>query len=412
MKKILWLGSYITENCIDELNSMGFNKASTYISQKNILEGLEQNTGFAFDSIGAVVLPDYPKCRTFIFRRKEMFHSATSKNILVRYLNLKYINKLSTNLSLVHEAKKWAKMNQGNQVDIFIYEMRSGCMKAACSVKKIIPNARIHLIVPDLPMFMDLSMNRFKTFLKTMDQNSMLRLFPSIDTYILYASGMAEYLGIQHKKWMLMEGSVHADEIPPYADNDTTTEANNRFTVMYSGHIDRKFGIFELVDAYKHLDNTYALWITGSGPDAAAVAAAVKDDARITYYGYLPSRRDLLELQKKADAFINIRHPEEAASGYCFPSKMFEFLLSGKPVLSCRLKGIPDEYFHYLVEIKSLDSFDIAEAIQRTAILEPQARKALGRSGRSFIAEKKNNIYQTNRILRFINGSSYDKENN
>lgn len=136
MKKILWLGSYITENCIDELNSMGFNKASTYISQKNILEGLEQNTGFAFDSIGAVVLPDYPKCRTLIFQRKEMFHSATSKNILVRYLNLKYINKLSTNLSLVHEAKKWAKMNQGNQVDIFIYEMRSGCMKAACSVKK------------------------------------------------------------------------------------------------------------------------------------------------------------------------------------------------------------------------------------------------------------------------------------
>lgn len=109
MKKLLWLGSYIDENYIDELNKMGFNKASSYISQKNILEGLEQNTGHAFDLIGAVVLSDYPKCQTLFFRRKEMVHSTTSENILVSYLNIKYINKLSTNLSLIREAKNGRK---------------------------------------------------------------------------------------------------------------------------------------------------------------------------------------------------------------------------------------------------------------------------------------------------------------
>ena len=67
-------------------------------------------------------------------------------------------------------------------------------------------------------------------------------------------------------------------------------------------------------------------------------------------------------------------------------------------MLSCRLPGIPEEYFEHMIGMKSIDPADIAEAIRRAADMPPDK----GRRGAEFVAREKNNLVQAKRILDFI----------
>ena len=46
-------------------------------------------------------------------------------------------------------------------------------------------------------------------------------------------------------------------------------------------------------------------------------------------------------------------------------SKLFEYMITGKPVLSFEIKGIPDEYWDYLIKMNSINHNDIAKAIMK-----------------------------------------------
>ena len=99
---------------------------------------------------------------------------------------------------------------------------------------------------------------------------------------------------------------------------------------------------------------------------------------------------------------ISTRRPDEPASDYCFPSKLFEYMMSGNPVLSCRIGGIPDEYFNYLVEMKTTSPSDIKDAILSVAEMSEEERVALGKNARDFILTEKNNVAQARKILEFV----------
>ena len=77
-------------------------------------------------------------------------------------------------------------------------------------------------------------------------------------------------------------------------------------------------------------------------------------------------------------------------------------MVSGNPVLSCRIGGIPDEYFEHLIEIKSISAEDIRSAILSVAQMTCEEREEKGRASRKFIISKKSNVAQTGEMLKFI----------
>ena len=402
MSRMLWIGSYTDDATFKKMQKFGYRNSAAHVSQKNILEGIEKVTGNKFDSIGCLVLPDYPACKTLCVKKQLFHHQKDVNDVLVGYLNIKYLNRLFSKHGLKREANKWAKTRsiEEEHVDIFVYEMRSACLAAAIGVKKRIPGSKIHLIVPDLPQYMSLSMSKIKKVLKNIDWKAINRALLKVDDFILYSAPMAEFLKIQNRPWMVMEGSISVEEIqktPAKQDID-----NDKVSVMYSGYLDRNYGIDKLVSAFEFLDDKYELWITGSGPAENIVKEAAARDNRIKFFGFLNSREDLISLQQKATMLINMRDPNVQASDYCFPSKIFEYMLTGKPVLSCKLGGIPEEYFDCLIQIRSFSSEDIATAIKEIGTISKEEKNKIGEKNKQFIISKKNNIEQAKKIVYFI----------
>jgi glycosyltransferase involved in cell wall biosynthesis len=276
--------------------------------------------------------------------------------------------------------------------------MHSPFIAAALEVKRIIPNAKIVMLVPDLPQFMHLTMSKTKRFLKALDWQYIKRAIKRIDKFALYSKHMAEFLKLKENSWCVLEGSINQNDVL----NEEPEKDDNIVSVMYSGVADTRYGLPELLDAFSLIkEDNYELWITGIGNAVPLIKERAEKDSRIKYLGFLPSRKDLLLKQKSATMMINVRKPEEAASAYCFPSKLFEYMISGSPVLSFKIAGIPDEYFNYLIPMENSNPQTIADAILEVGSMNIEDRETLGKKSREFVLSNKNKNAQAEKLLAF-----------
>lgn len=401
MNKILWIGCFASDVDFKEMCKKGSNLTSAQVSQKNLINGIEEVSGCILDTLNEYVLPPYPQYSDKVIIRKEWSHKDGAKDISIGYRNLKYYKHISSTSALLKETYAWALNHmEEEELVVFVYSMRSPVMKAAKILKKVIPSAKVYLIVTDLPQFMDLGMSKIKAFFKKFDWVSIKRLMKSVDGYVLYTRHMATFLNIPKGKWMLMEGTLNLVDVPRITVKKAQTD---KVVIMYSGIIERRYGIQELLDAFSLIENSnYELWITGGGNAIGLIEEIAKTDDRIKYFGFLPSRQDVLEKQQKATMLINMRIPNEPASAYCFPSKIFEYMVSGRPVLSFKIDGIPEEYFDYLIEIKEVSKHAIKSAIEKVGCMPECERVNLGSKAREFVVKNKNIYVQAENIMNFV----------
>ncbi len=396
--KLLWIGINYNDKMEAELLSYKAKILSGAVSQANLIAGIDANGWDTMDSINSYKYPAYPN-GPFKVERKEWSRTGRSKDVSVSYLNVKYLNHVSRKNALKKEARRWAKaLDPNEEVVVIVYAMHSPFLAAAKEIKRIHKKTSISLIILDLPQFMDMNMSRVKKVLKAMDWKKIRKYMRSVDKYILYSKHMAEFLGLTDGTWTVMEGSYDASLLVEDKDVD---KDESKISVMYSGVLDLRYGIRELLDAFEDLDENYELWLTGNGNAVPLIKERAEKDGRIKFYGYLPSRYDLLKKQREATMLISTRDPSEQASAYCFPSKIFEYMVSGNPVISTEIKGISDEYFDYLVPLKTISPEEIAATVRGVAEMDKAEREALGKRGRAFILEQKNNVAQAKKMLDF-----------
>lgn len=396
MSQILWIGCLESDEEFRIKAKKGYDLASAQVSQKNLLYGIEEVSGTVCDSINGSVLPPYPVYQDRIVVPVTWEHKHGAMDISVGYKNDKYINRINCKKAMLRAADEWCKIRyKGNDVIVFVYSMRSAPMATACRIKEKVPQAKIYLIITDLPQFMDLGQNCVKATLKKIDWKSIKKMQKKFDGFILYAEKMAEYLEIPSNKWILMEGSYDTSE-------QITVVKEKKKAVMYSGKLDEQYGIKMLVDAFMSIrDSDIELWITGGGNTENYIKECAKKDNRIKFYGFLPSRQDVLQKQAEASLLVNMRLPSEPASGYCFPSKLFEYMATGTPVLSFDIAGIPREYLQHLYIVKEESGNALAKTIEETLSLDEVSLQERGNVAREFVINEKNTKTQCSKMWKF-----------
>lgn len=141
-----------------------------------------------------------------------------------------------------------------------------------------------------------------------------------------------------HVPGIVVEGGVN--EIKPYI---LPPEHNHHPILLYAGALDGNSGIGILLEAIRLLAGMeFELWIAGKGIFSGLVEEAQKSDSRICYFGYVENSVSI-QLQQKADVLLCPRLPDGYVTKYTFPSKLFEYLLSGKPCICFRLEGLTEE---------------------------------------------------------------------
>jgi glycosyltransferase involved in cell wall biosynthesis len=117
------------------------------------------------------------------------------------------------------------------------------------------------------------------------------------------------------------------------------SHANTPLRLGYFGALAAHAGVMELIEAFGRTKLTATLHVCGYGKRADAIAEAAKRDERIRFHGLLPTPADCLRFGRSCDVLVNPR-PAGHGNENNFPSKIFEYALCGRAILTTRLSGV------------------------------------------------------------------------
>ena len=186
------------------------------------------------------------------------------------------------------------------------------------------------------------------------------------------------------------------DHIIPL-NNEKPTKKN----IVYSGALTEYSGILTLLEAMKYVDPEAVLEIYGSGPLVERVKDFEKKNSNIKYMGMVENDK-MVRIQQSAYLLINPRHSDDPIAMVTFPSKMFEYMLSGRPVLTTKLNGLSEGFLKnlFLIEEESPEGF--ADAINNIIASSDCELLEKALQAREFVIKEKNWEHQVNDIVDFL----------
>ena len=139
------------------------------------------------------------------------------------------------------------------------------------------------------------------------------------------------------QKFILMEGGI--DQAFYDAFSYQARRQPSPYILMYSGLLSQVTGVDLLLEVMQRVSRQdIKLVITGKGPLEKEVRKASMVDTRICYKGHLTYEEYMEQLQN-ADVLINPRNMNIPENQNNFPSKIMEYLATGKVILSTRFVG-------------------------------------------------------------------------
>lgn len=217
--------------------------------------------------------------------------------------------------------------------------------------------------------------------------------------YVLLTEAMNEVVNPKGRPYIVMEALCDSNladiEIIKYKKAYPKV-------ILYAGGLEERYGLKMLVEAFKQvkLDNV-ELHIYGSGSYVNDLLIETANDSRIKYWG-VRSNEEIVEAEYRATLLVNPRFSTEEFTKYSFPSKNMEYMVSGTPVLTTKLPGMPKEYYSYVLLIDDETIEGYVNAIEGSLGFSSDVLNDLGDKGRKFVLEKKNNVYQARRIVKLI----------
>ena len=268
-----------------------------------------------------------------------------------------------------------------------------GMAKAA--KKKKIP---LIYIVTDIPEF-----QRGK-LLKKINDN----IIKCADGFVFLTEQMNGKVNPFNKPYIVSEG--HADSSQKDSIEAINYEtATGKKVIIYAGSIQKLYGIQNLVEGFLKADISGGeLRIYGDGDYRAELESVCKTHENVKYMGVRPNA-EIVDEEKRAALLVNPRPSAPEYTKYSFPSKTMEYMVSGTPVLTTKLPGMPKEYYPHVYFIEEESASGIEKALGEVLNLPLSERVEKGLNAKKFILSEKTNVQQAKKITEFLSNLQVEK---
>lgn len=160
------------------------------------------------------------------------------------------------------------------------------------------------------------------------------------------------------------------------------------FVLAYTGGLTELNGVRMVLGAFSQLRGEhYRLIVAGAGPLASEVAAAAGRDPRIDFRG-LVSAEDVASIQSSANLLLNPRLTAAMNTRYFFPSKMIEYMATGRPVASTCTGHVESEFGDFVFLLRNETPEALADLVRHVEQDQHGARSAAEAARRYVLANK------------------------
>ncbi|AYN22215.1 glycosyltransferase [Alcaligenes aquatilis] len=375
--------NYYTENDT-------FPQIAAYKYETRLAEGLIEN-GIHITRISSPAISTFPKNKNIL-----IFSRNPEKNIkFINFINIPTIKLVTKFLSATYA------LISSKKTDAVIIAATHSPYLVASYLNKKIHKIPYYVTILDLPQHMNFQKKgKIFNFLKKIDSkiiNFTLKNSNGIIATTKYI--VEENETIKNKPYIVIEGIADQEQIK---EKEYFKITKKEKSILYTGSTNKIHGLDLLLTSIES-SNLFDLdlWICGKGDFDEQIKKSSLKRKNIKHLGYLNSEK-INFLQEEADILIITRNPNLEYTKYSFPSKLYEYLSSGTPVLTTRLPGIPEDLYPYLNFIDEFKEEKITESIKKILGTESETAKAKARKGKMYILSQKNAKMQAKRTIDFI----------
>lgn len=324
--------------------------------------------------------------------------SASLETLHVGFLNAPVVKQVQVAASVFGQTLRWLRKHRGEAHRFIIMDAAYVTVIPAVLLAAAATGVRTAAIFADIYSYMGRAQDARDEprLVHRLVQRIMPRVYGRLDLFVLLTEQMNALVNSGGKPHIVMEGLV---DIGMASSQNTLAGKAPNPTVMYAGALRKQYGLETLLRGFEAVeDPNVRLEIYGGGDYEAEIERAALRDSRITYHGTLPNA-EVVEREKRAWILVNPRPADREFTQYSFPSKNMEYMVSGTPVLTTKLPGMPPEYYEYVSTIDGDDVEAMSNALSRELARDSQYLHEQGKRARSFVLAEKNNVVQAARIL-------------
>jgi len=401
--KILYVSSIPSNEQFDYMKSMLRSNVnmSKYGMQESgskfhhlILDGLKENNVEVYSLVGR---PTSFKIYKKIWWKRKVDKENGIIFDHLSFLNIPILKNINVCFNFFKSTLSWLRKNKKEEKCIILDAAYVTVIPFINLATKIIKCKKIAIVCDIYEYMADVkdARNHSRKIHKIIAK-FMKKRYNQIDGYVFLTEAMDGVLNRLHKPYIVMEGLVDHNMIE--VDNSLENKSDKK-VVMYAGALREQYGLKNLVVAFNEYKNEEAeLWIFGAGDYASKIQEYAQIDSRIKFLG-LASNAEIVKKETEADLLVNPRPANQEFTKYSFPSKNMEYMVSGTPILTTRLPGMPVEYYDYVYTIDGDEAQDLKLALESTLCNSKEELHAKGEKSKKFVLECKNNLIQSNRII-------------
>ena len=196
------------------------------------------------------------------------------------------------------------------------------------------------------------------------------------------------------------------------ADDDFKKDKKSLFNkyIYYNGSLDEKYGVYELIKAFKELDNPdINLVISGYHANDEKLKDMIGEDKNIINVGMMQND-EILSLADHSIANVNPCPYSEDFDRYLVPDSLVDFLNSSSVLISVRNRHFKKNFEEDAIWIKSNEVLDLLHGIKAVLAMSKEDRDNMIKKANS----DANKLYSmeviNHRVIRFLRQFIKQKE--
>lgn len=395
MKRIVYLGYVVSP---EEANhALGASVAGNKM-QWNVIKNLALIEEVEVICVTVTPLAVYPHEKRIYqkYEKKELISGVISHR--VSYCNLPVLKQIWQIISVYRTAKKIIRETGAETLLCFNLFPQIGVPMRWLKKK----NSKLDTVclLADLPIDDNTNRKGVSVCLRSIFEKSTWKSMRICDRYIVLNKHVIEKY-LPDKPYIVIDGGVDEADIERY---NTSVKKSSEHNILYCGALTEYNGILNLIKAMEMIaKKDVVLDIYGGGYLEEVVKNAALKSPQIRFHGRV-SNQEIIQKQREAWLLVNPRIINDPIAQVTFPSKTFEYLLSGTPVLTTRLNGYTHEYDNIMLYLEDDSPEKIALTIEKIADSSVEELKQIADQAKKLIVERRNWKVQSSKILDFLEG--------
>ena len=394
---ILFLGSLVP-------NTPEFQNPGVALSGMLVQEGLVDgflNQDLQVDILSSQPIPSFPNYNTIICKRRKISYKDRSFITTLPAINIIVIREIMKGIAAFFEILIWALKNFSKKRCIIIYGVYSPPLPFVYLIGKITKTKTVSILYDLGIPPKSLKLGKLRTVIYYAVDFFAKIIIPHLDGRIVINENIVtDYAPKKH--YLLIDGAVNNSVISKLFDLKLKNINKDETIFLCAGALWPINGTQIIIDAMKiNKNQNIKVWFAGKGIDLQIIRQAEEYDKRIKYLGML-DLDELFSYYQKADVLMNIRVTEEAECRYLFPSKFFEYLVTGKYIITTQVAHLERLYGHLCFVLHENSPQILAQAMEIVTNLPKGDLIKRGRKAREFMLENRTWDIQSNKIIDYL----------